>query len=75
MVNEALHARLQALVAEDRLEEALALADELESLPIDEFDRKLESAPPDDEPFTSADSIAVESVIRGLASSGSRLAG
>ena len=77
MVNEVVHERIQALVDEDRLDEALALSDQLDSIPVEQFDAKLEQAPVDDEAVSDADLASIQAVlrVRGLPDAGSRRAG
>jgi hypothetical protein len=52
MSNADIHARIDALIAEDRLEEALRLTDQLEPISLEEFRRILDEAPLDDEPVS-----------------------
>jgi hypothetical protein len=61
MSNAEIHARIDALVEEDRLEEALKLADELEPISKEEFDRILAAAPIDDEPVSPEQRAALDS--------------
>ncbi len=60
MSNTELHARIDALVAEDRLEEALELVDQLEPITAEEFERILEAAPIDDEPLSAEQAQALD---------------
>jgi hypothetical protein len=60
MSNTELHARIDALVAEDRLEEALELVDQLEPVSAEEFARILAAAPIDDEPLSPREAEALD---------------
>ena len=64
MSNAEVHARIEALVAEDRLDEALKLADELEPITLDQFRRILDEAPLDDEPVTAEQRAALDAAWR-----------
>lgn len=60
MTNAEIHERIDALVAEDRLEEALKLIDQLEPASPEEFRRILAEAPIDDEPLSPREAQALD---------------
>ena len=77
MSNAEIHARIDALIAEDRLEEALKLTDKLEPIPLEELRQILDEAPLDDEPVSRAQREALDrawEIIRGTGEA-SRTAG
>lgn len=65
---EEIRAEIDRLLDEERFDEADALVDQLIPISPEEFRRRLEEAPYDDEPYTEADRVAFArawKVIRG----------
>jgi hypothetical protein len=54
MTNDEIHAEIDRLIDEDRYEDALRLADQLEPISDEEFLKILREAPIDDEPVSAA---------------------
>ncbi|MFN8617962.1 MAG: hypothetical protein U0837_12755 [Dehalococcoidia bacterium] len=54
MTNDEIHAEIDRLIEEDRYEDALRLADQLEPISDEEFLKILREAPIDDEPVSAA---------------------
>lgn len=67
---EEIRAEIDKLLEEDRLDEADALVEQLIPVSAEEFRRRLEEAPYDDEPLTEADREALDrarAIIEGTA--------
>lgn len=60
MTNDEIHAEIDRLIEEDRYEDAVRLADQLEPISDEEFLKILREAPIDDEPVSAAQRAALD---------------
>jgi hypothetical protein len=74
MSNDEIHAHIDALLEEDRLEEAMLLVDQLEPISFEEFKRILDAAPLDDEPVTPQQRAALDQAWEILRAGGAAIA-